>query len=62
MRLPTPILQKIKDCEGCKERREKMRAATEALVNWIKSPRSAPPPFVGAPKPPLRVRGRNPNR
>lgn len=38
------------DCEGCKERREKIVAAANAMIEWLKNPRGTPP--LG-PAPPL---------
>jgi hypothetical protein len=41
----------IPECKGCHERRVKMIAAGNALVEWIKNPRGAPPHMMQPPRP-----------
>ena len=44
------IIRTIKDCEGCAERREKIKATMNAIINWASRPRPLAP---GEPSPTL---------
>jgi hypothetical protein len=34
----------MRECKGCAERREKLKAHMQALLEWAKNPRGAPDP------------------
>jgi hypothetical protein len=38
-------MMKLIDCEGCAERREKIKAHMKAITEWIKNPAGSPNPL-----------------
>lgn len=55
---------KFIDCEGCAERREKIKAHMKAIAEWIKNPTGSPSPLSSRlpPMPQISVRPNNPKK
>jgi hypothetical protein len=49
------------ECEGCAERREKIKAHLKAIAEWLKNPGTAPNPLSSKMPLPPQVRGRENN-
>ena len=57
-------MMKLIDCEGCAERREKIKAHMRAIAEWIKNPAGSPSPLSikSPPAPQIHVRQNNPKK
>jgi len=47
------------DCEGCAERREKLKAHLKAIAEWIKNPSGSPSPLSIKLPPAPQIYGRS---
>lgn len=49
------------ECEGCAERREKIKAHLKAISDWLKNPAGSPPPSSIKPPPAPQIIARSNN-